>query len=375
MNDKVLCKNSKEKLVLCIGHISHLIFFLRLDKTKILDQYSVSIILQLNKSFSGREQVCLKIAKSISSDLYILESKYCPFYGRNFIKQIYKGFFLKSWLRNNFDKDLIILGHGASALTTNIIMSYFKNKILFKQFNKQPLIGFKLDIFNTLLVNVVNFSLNLKHMSVRKLPNAEHDTRVFVNNLFANIVEIDSVNYVKDVLNFRPIAGNREIKDICIVGIPFMNWGLSEQVRLEILLFYNEILKSLDINSSVFYLRHPNETNLEIENIQNLSGVKLTDVTNRYAGSEHFFIENPEIQAVYSVGSYAAISAYMSNFYTKVFFKDINFDNDTARVYEDKFQSVGQCIHFSFKGEYTYPNVIENMKPLEIVLEKFYKKV
>ena len=241
MNDKDLSK----KLILCVGHISHLIFFLRLKKSGFLNNFNVTIILQFNKSFLGREKIFLKTAKSISDDVYVLDSKYCPFYGRNFIKQIYRGLCLKQWLNKRFDKDVVILGHGVSALTTNIIMSHFTNRVLFKQSNQQSLIGFKLDVFNTLLSNTINFSLNLKSMRVKKLPKADHDSRVFLNNLSASIVEIDSMNNENHVLNFAPISSRKNNNSICIIGIPFMNWGLSKKVKSEILEAYNNILKSL----------------------------------------------------------------------------------------------------------------------------------
>ena len=361
--------NTSRHLVLSVGHVSHLTFFWQLKKSGFFDTFTISLILQLHKCFDGRQELALSLSEEIAQQTLVLKKSECVFYGRNLPKHIFKGLKLKNKIKRQFNNpDSILLAHDNSSLTTNLLASCFKNKLLFKQFNQYDLSNYKKDYFNILLVNTVNLFLS-KFMNVVRL-SSEFDSRVHLNNFDGPIIKIDSSSKERDVLNFGKSATKGKKNGICIVGIPFMTWNISSDSKNIILSTYSSVLNSKKFDGKIYYLRHPNETNAEIAAIRDVTRDRIYDVTNEFISSEHFFLENPDLSMVLSVGSYAAISAYKLGIYTKVFFRDVPLSEQTLAEYEQKFKTLPPCIHLSHTGNYEYDNAKLNLNPLHQALSE-----
>jgi hypothetical protein len=364
----------KQKLVLSVGHTSHLLFFLQLKNAGCLEDYECSIILQLQGSFDEKEKIAITAAKQITEDIFIIEKRHFVFYGRNIFKHVVNGYKLKKALRNRYNaRSDVLLCHGNTALTTNIIAHFFYNKILFKHYNQYELKNYTLDFGITILVNTINIFLNLKLM---KVCSSRRELReiVLINEFLGKIIYYNSIKDVDNVINFSQVSAKRPKENVCLIGVPFLNWEIADSNKYSILGIYKKIIESAHVNDIIYYLRHPNETNLEFEAVNRLTEKQLVDVTHKFISAEHFLLENLNLRLAVSLGSYAVISAYKYKIPTKVFYRDVGFDANIVAEYDQKFKELPDCVHLSVMANYEFNSVSENYSVFHDTINSFSQK-
>jgi hypothetical protein len=341
---------NKKTLVLSVSHSFDLIFFLRLVRESTIKQdYSLKIIFQEHDYFDGKFGIAKKIFKEISDDVILVKKAEIPGYGRNIIKNLLLALkFRKILIKDACESDTLLI-LDKSTYKANILLSYFKNSILFQFPNGQTNAKkYILDYKENILIKIYHRMLNLHPVEVRKLRDAEK----LIQEYFVDLPRVKKLYITHantpDSIRFSSNIKKSSSRKIVMFGSRYLEWNLEKETIKKIHTYYKNIYNEFKDEVKFLYIAHPLEKGREFGEVSSLFESNIKKETS-YLNTEHFLLENLDVIHCFSIGSTSSKSAYQMGFNSKVAYKSLLSETRMIDGFERIFEDVTDNIHIDYE--------------------------
>jgi hypothetical protein len=345
MNDPLA--NNRQTLIFSVIHIAHLLFFYRLVlESNVKNEFNIKVIFQEQNSFNGKRIVVNEILRKISRDVIYIHSNEIVFYGRNIFKHAYNALRIKRRIKNNCDKNSILLASGDGAFGVYILMNYFARSILFTlPLKKIAMEDYKYSIKKTFMANILNLVLCNKLIKIYNYNQAEVAIKTHLSKIFSYPIYVGgSKSDGRMHLNFSSNVAQNKSNKVVIFGSAYNTWNINKSTHEKINKLHEAIYLKLKNKYEFYYLKHPIEDGSEFNEINSIFNKEIK-LESHYASSEHYLLENQDTALCFSIGSNGSISAYEMGFNSKVFYRLLLLNNSTIKMYDSIFNNFPKEAH------------------------------
>jgi hypothetical protein len=337
-------------ILLNISHPFDVYFFIKLKKY-VLDAYDTDLVcfVAYSKQMKGMEH----LIKTISKNVFYATAKDCRYFNTNIFSNFKN--ILNLVNESKKYKGYTLLSLDQSMLTSNILLSRFKHKILF-QHSMQRAEHYKSAKLLSAYANLYCILFGLHHINVEVTNSKDIEKSIKLKKKIQNIVYLEETKNCSFVT--FPIQRIYDGDEIIIFGGRFFDWKLSDELLVDKIFHFYNSLKSLYPDLKYRYIPHPRESKKEIKFLQKIFNGKL--IEEEASIPAEFYLKDTKINKFcISIGSTSSRYAYLNGFRSYVFYKLLDLDNTTLTALDE--------IHSGMPEEYFLFNINE--------LKKEYRKL
>ena len=228
---------------------------------------------------------------------------------------------------------------------SRLMLKRFSNVILIQQI-EEICNQYKFDFLYTLLDAIYCLILGSYYAKWYVLPISGGLIRALkVCSQQPNVLTIYQVldSLVANHFSLPPVKKSSTRKKIVIFGSRFFSWpyfiSANSKQNFQILSNIYAYIHSEFRSYDAFYVPHPLENGREFTFIDDIFCGNLS-VADQYFSSEHFLLQNRDIEYTFSLGSTSSFSSFSMGFSSKVFYKMFDLPEPVQSTYNNIFKGL-----------------------------------